>query len=67
MADENGYEPVCARATAASGHFVRYRTIIVWSEDDGVYIVFLPEWEGFVYQPVTRTAHCKTRGFNPSG
>jgi predicted RNase H-like HicB family nuclease len=31
----------------------RYSIEIQWSDEDQVYVVFLPEWEQRVYQPVT--------------
>ena len=32
---------------------MKYRMVIEWSEEDSAYVVFLPEWVGRVYQPVT--------------
>lgn len=32
---------------------MKYRMVIEWSDEDNAYVVFLPEWEGRVYQPVT--------------
>ena len=32
---------------------MKYRMVIEWSDGDSAYVVFLPEWEGRVYQPVT--------------
>ncbi len=31
----------------------RYALTIQWSDEDGAYVVFLPEWQDRVYQPVT--------------
>jgi antitoxin HicB len=31
----------------------RYSITIEWSDEDHAYVVFLPEWQGRVYQPVT--------------
>lgn len=31
----------------------RYALTIQWSDEDGTYVVFLPEWRDRVYQPVT--------------
>jgi antitoxin HicB len=32
---------------------LRYSMLIQWSEEDGTYLVTLPEWEGRVFNPVT--------------
>ena len=32
---------------------MKYRMVIEWSDEDGAYVVYLPQWEGLVYQPVT--------------
>lgn len=31
---------------------IRYSIVIEWSDEDQVYVVFLPEWQDRVYQPV---------------
>lgn len=31
----------------------RYSITIEWSDEDRAYVVFLPEWQDRVYQPVT--------------
>ncbi len=31
----------------------RYSITIEWSDEDCAYVVFLPEWQDRVYQPVT--------------
>jgi antitoxin HicB len=35
----------------------RYSITIEWSDEDGTYVVFLPEWQDRVYQPVTDGAN----------
>ena len=30
-----------------------YSMVIEWSDEDQAFVVFLPEWEGRVYQPVS--------------
>ncbi|HET8906107.1 MAG TPA: type II toxin-antitoxin system HicB family antitoxin [Ktedonobacterales bacterium] len=32
---------------------LKYSMTIQWSDEDGCYVVLLPEWEGLVLQPVT--------------
>ena len=32
---------------------LRYSMLIQWSEEDGAFLVTLPEWEGRVFNPVT--------------
>ena len=32
---------------------IRYSIVIEWSDEDQAYVVFLPEWQDRVYQPVT--------------
>jgi antitoxin HicB len=32
---------------------MKYRILIQWSDEDQTYVVFLPDWEGSVFQPVT--------------
>jgi len=32
---------------------MKYRILIQWSDEDDCYVVFLPDWEGVVFQPVT--------------
>jgi predicted RNase H-like HicB family nuclease len=44
-----------ATATGAAGQ-IRYTMLIQWSDQDGAYVVSLPEWEGRVFNPVTHGA-----------
>jgi antitoxin HicB len=30
-----------------------YTVVVKWSNENGCYVVFLPEWEGLVLQPCT--------------
>lgn len=34
----------------------RYSMVIRWSDEDGAFLVTLPEWEGRVFGPVTHGA-----------
>jgi antitoxin HicB len=43
-------------AELAAADAAHYSMLIQWSEEDRLYLVTLPEWEGRVLQPVTHGA-----------